>query len=243
PGGGGAGAGGTGAGFAGAGGTRVGDPGVGGAGAGGDASGGIGAGGTVQRQMFFVPPPPSSLLPLDSVLRQVFSLPSSTGLPPSLLSPPPHQSQPQLRPGSPLPAPSPYAEQTDSFIERQEPESRRASPVCAVCTGRRIPCPPPPIPGTNIMALRPSSVPLRAPLPPPPTSSLPAVPGLESDLGHAASPTVPRLLATVVTDPSFESIAASTLVAEPVEFATAYRLDYATSLVAESEYDCPPSVR
>ncbi|CAI7888203.1 unnamed protein product [Closterium sp. NIES-54] len=59
---------------------------------------------------------------------------------------------------------------------------------------------------------------------------------------RAASPTVSRLLANVVTDPSFESTAASALVAELVEFATACRLDYATALVAESESAGPPSV-
>ncbi|CAI7820168.1 unnamed protein product [Closterium sp. NIES-54] len=92
------------------------------------------------------------------------------------------------------------------------------------------------------MALRPSSLPLRLPLPSPPTSSLPNVPDAESDLARAASPTVPRLLATFFTDPLFEFAAASTLVADLVEFAAACRLDYATSLVAESESDCPPSV-
>ncbi|CAI7885290.1 unnamed protein product [Closterium sp. NIES-53] len=60
---------------------------------------------------------------------------------------------------------------------------------------------------------------------------------------RAASATVTRLLATVVTDPSFESTTASALVAELVDdFAAACRLDYATSIVAESESDCPPSV-
>ncbi|CAI7898165.1 unnamed protein product [Closterium sp. NIES-53] len=54
------------------------------------------------------------------------------------------------------------------------------------------------------MALRPSSVPLRVPLPPPPESSLPAVPDPESDRARAASPTISCLLVTVVTDPSFE---------------------------------------
>ncbi|CAI7766673.1 unnamed protein product [Closterium sp. NIES-54] len=192
----------------------------------------------------FVTPPPSSLPSPDSVLRQVLSLPSSTGLPPSLLSPPPCQTQLQLQPDSPVPAPSPYAEQTCFFTERREPESRPSSPVCAVCTGRRVPRPcTPPIPGTHIMALRPSSVPLRISLPPPPVSSLPNVPDPESDLPRAASPTVPRLLTTVVTDPFFESAAASALVAELVDFAAACRLDYATSLVAESESDCPPSVK
>ncbi|CAI7930908.1 unnamed protein product [Closterium sp. NIES-54] len=51
-----------------------------------------------------------------------------------------------------------------------------------------------------------------------------------------------RLLATVVTDPSFESIAATALVVELVYIAAACRLDYATSLVAESESDCLPDV-
>ncbi|CAI7739946.1 unnamed protein product, partial [Closterium sp. NIES-54] len=137
-----------------------------------------------------------------------------------------------------LPTPSPYAEQTDSFTE-----SRPALPICAVRTGHRIPCQcPPPVPSTHVMELRPSSVPLRIPLPPPPESSLPTVPNPESDLARAASPTLSRLLAIVVTDPSFESTAASALVAELVDFAAACRLDYATSLVAESESVCPLSV-
>ncbi|CAI7833674.1 unnamed protein product [Closterium sp. NIES-54] len=92
------------------------------------------------------------------------------------------------------------------------------------------------------MALRPSSVPLHVPLPAPAGSSIPAVPDLESDRARAANPTVPCLLATVVTDPSFESTAAFALVVELVDFAAAYRLDYATTLVAESEFASPPSV-
>ncbi|CAI7736895.1 unnamed protein product [Closterium sp. NIES-54] len=71
------------------------------------------------------------------------------------------------------------------------------------------------------MALRPFSVPLRVPLPPPPESSLPAVPDPESDRARAAIPTVSRLLTTAVTVPSFESTAASSLVAELVDFAAA----------------------
>ncbi|CAI7795172.1 unnamed protein product, partial [Closterium sp. NIES-54] len=117
------------------------------------------------------------------------------------------------------------------------------SVVSAVCTGRRVPRPrPPPVPGTHTMALRPSSVPLRVPLPPPPKSSLPAAPNPESNLARAASLTISRLLASVVTDPSFESTAAPALVAELVHFAAACRLDYATALVAESESANPPSV-
>ncbi|CAI7919751.1 unnamed protein product [Closterium sp. NIES-54] len=65
-----------------------------------------------------------------------------------------------------------------------------------------------------------------------------------SDSLRAASPTVTRFLATAVTNPLFESSAASALVAELVDFAAACRLDYATSLVAESASVsvCPPSV-
>ncbi|CAI7746449.1 unnamed protein product [Closterium sp. NIES-53] len=93
------------------------------------------------------------------------------------------------------------------------------------------------------MALRHSSAPLRVPLPPPPESSLPAVPDPESDLVRAATPTVSRLLATVVTDHSFESTAAFALVAELLDFAAACRLDYTTALVAESESASPPSIK
>ncbi|CAI7749245.1 unnamed protein product, partial [Closterium sp. NIES-54] len=51
-----------------------------------------------------------------------------------------------------------------------------------------------------------------------------------------------RLLATVVTDPSFGSTAASALVTELVDFAAHCRLNFATILVAESASVCPPSV-
>ncbi|CAI7865552.1 unnamed protein product [Closterium sp. NIES-53] len=94
------------------------------------------------------------------------------------------------------------------------------------------------------MTLHPSTAPQRVPLPSPSASSLPALADPESDSLRATSTTVTRLLATVVTDPSFESTAASTLVAELVDFAAHCRLDYAASLVAESESAsvCPPSV-
>ncbi|CAI7738078.1 unnamed protein product, partial [Closterium sp. NIES-53] len=92
------------------------------------------------------------------------------------------------------------------------------------------------------MSLRPSTAPLRAPLPSPRVSPLPALADPESDSLRATSPTFTRLLATVLTDPSFESTAASALVAELVDFAARCRLDYAASLVAESESVCPPSV-
>ncbi|CAI7901199.1 unnamed protein product [Closterium sp. NIES-54] len=144
------------------------------------------------------------------------------------------------QPASLLPAPSHYSEQSGSHTERREPASR---PVSLVHTAHRIPRSHPPlVPGTHAMALRPSSVPLGVSLPPLPESSVPAVLDPKSDLVRAASPTVSRLLATVVTDPSFESTAAPSLVAELVDFAAACRLDYATALVAESESASPPSV-
>ncbi|CAI7861114.1 unnamed protein product [Closterium sp. NIES-54] len=92
------------------------------------------------------------------------------------------------------------------------------------------------------MALRPSTAPLRVPLPSPPASSLPVLADPASDSLRAVSPTVARLLAAVVTDPSLESTAASALVTKFVDFAARCCLDDAASLVAESESDCPPSV-
>ncbi|CAI7836136.1 unnamed protein product [Closterium sp. NIES-53] len=147
------GAGGTGAG--GAGGTGAGDSRARGAGVGGAGAGGTGAGGTMQRRPLFVSPQPLSLPPLDSVLRQVLSLPSLTSLTHPLLCPPPDQLQPQLQPDSPLPAPSPYAKQTDSPSERREPASRHVLPVRAVRTGRHFPCTRPPLlPGSRRSRIR-----------------------------------------------------------------------------------------
>ncbi|CAI7843728.1 unnamed protein product [Closterium sp. NIES-54] len=156
---------------------------VGAGGAGATGAGGAGAVGTALCRPFFYPQPQSSLTPPDSVLRQVLSLPSSTGLPLPLLCPPIDQSQPQLLPGSPLPAPAPHTE-------------------CLVLLE-------------------------------PPASSLPHVLDPESDLALAASPTVIRLLATVVTDPEFQSTAAFALVTELIKFAARSRLDYIASLLTE----------
>ncbi|CAI7914780.1 unnamed protein product [Closterium sp. NIES-53] len=227
-----AGAGGAGAGVAGVGVVGVGGPGTGGAGVAGAGAvdlGAGGAGGTVRPRPYFVP-----------LLQQVLGVPSSTGLPPPFLCPPPDQSQPPLQPASPLRVPSPYTEQSGGLTELREPASRAVLPVP---TARRTPrSRPPPVPGTHTMALRPSSVPLRVPLPAPPESSLPKVPEPQSNRARAASPTVAHLLATAVTDPSFESTAASALVAELLDFAAACRLDYASALVAESVPASPPSV-
>ncbi|CAI7797876.1 unnamed protein product [Closterium sp. NIES-53] len=150
-------------------------------------------------------------------------------------------SQPPVHLASPLPAPSPYPEQPGGLTEHREPASRPTSPVR---TARRVPSSrPPPFPGTHAMTLRPSSVPLRVPLPPPPDSSLSTVLDPESDHARATSPTVSRLLATAVTDPSFESASACALIAELLDFAAACRPDYATALVAKSESASPRSVR
>ncbi|CAI7932266.1 unnamed protein product [Closterium sp. NIES-54] len=182
--------------------------GAGAAGAGAFDPGAGGAGGTVWPRPYFVP-----------LLQQVLGVPSSTGLPPPFLCPPPDLSQPPLQPASPLPTPSPYTEQSGGLTERREPESR---PVLHVRTAHRAPRSRPPlVPGTHAMALCPSSVPLRVPLPAPPESSLPEVPAPESDHARTASPTVSRLLATAVTDPSFESAVASALVAELLDFVAA----------------------
>ncbi|CAI7728526.1 unnamed protein product, partial [Closterium sp. NIES-53] len=148
-----------------------------------------------------------------------------------------------LQPVSPLPAPSPYAGPIGGLAERREPASRPTSPVRTTRPSRRARRPrPPAVPGTHQMTPRPSTAPLRVPMPSPPESSLPVLADPASDSLRAASPTVARLLSTVVTDPSFESTAVSALVAELVDFAARCRLDYAASLVAESASVCPPSV-
>ncbi|CAI5959594.1 unnamed protein product [Closterium sp. NIES-65] len=209
--------------------------------AGGPAAGGVGGAGAVAEGAGAVPAesgaatrPRPYFVPL---LQQVL------GLSPSVECPQPVQSQSLLEPSSPLPAPSPYTGPTGGLAERREPASRPASPVCATrASGRGSRQRPPPVPGTHRMSLRPSTAPLRAPLPSPPESSLPALADPESDSLRAASPTVTRLLATVVTGPSFESTAASAPVAELVDFAARCRLDYAAGLVAESASVCPPSV-
>ncbi|CAI7753781.1 unnamed protein product, partial [Closterium sp. NIES-53] len=204
---------------------------AGGAGAarGAGGAGGAGAtraGGTAQPRLFFAPPSPSSQPPPDSALRQVLGLPSSTGLP--------------LQSGSPLPAPSPYTEQPGGLAERREPASHPVSPISS---GRRVPRQSQPaVSVPPLVVRRPSSPSPRVPLPPPPASSLPVVADPASDWFCAEHSTVTRLLATVATDPSFESAAASALVTELAAFAAHCGLDYAASLVAESASVCPPSI-
>ncbi|CAI7735017.1 unnamed protein product, partial [Closterium sp. NIES-53] len=176
------------------------------------------------------------------LLEKVLGLLPSTGPAPSLEYSQPVQSESHLLPASPLLAPSPYTGPTGGLTERREPESRPASPVRVARAGHRGSCQRPPlVPGTHQMALRPSTAPQRVPLPSPPESSLPTLADPESDSLRAASPTVTRPQATVATDPSFDSTAASALVAELVYFGAHCRLDYAASLVAESaseEFQC-----
>ncbi|CAI7819116.1 unnamed protein product [Closterium sp. NIES-54] len=224
------------AGGAGGAGVAGGDAGTGDPGAEGTDSVSAVSGGAARPRPYYVP-----------LLQQVLGSPLSPGPPPHFLSPPPVQSQSQLQPASPLPGPSPYSGPTRGLTERREPESclvspesRSASPVRTVRAGRVSRPRPPPVPGTHSITLRPSTAPQRVPLP----SSLPAGPNPASDSLRAASPAVTRFLATAVTDPLFESTAASALVTELVDFAAACRLHYASSLVAESASAsvCPPSI-
>ncbi|CAI7734928.1 unnamed protein product [Closterium sp. NIES-53] len=182
------------AGGAGDGGAEAGGAGGGGTGAGGaGAAGAGGAGGTVRPRPYFVP-----------LLQQILGVPSSTSLTPPLLCPLPDQSPPLLS-ASPLPAPSPYTEQSGGLTERREPASRLVLPVR---TAGRVPRSRPPlVPGTHDMSLRPSSVPLRVPLPAPPESSLPEVPRFASLLlapeGDPDAPHIPtpRSYAKAITSP------------------------------------------
>ncbi|CAI7784552.1 unnamed protein product [Closterium sp. NIES-53] len=170
-----------------AGGTGAGGAGVGGTSAGGAGVGGAGVGGA------------RAVDPGGTVWPRPYFVP--------LLQ----QSQPLLQMASPLPARSPYTELSGGLTERRGPASR---PVLPVHTARRVPrSRPPPVPVMHAMTFRPSSVPLRVPLPAPPESSL------------------------------AESANASALVAELLDFAAACRLDFATALVAESESASPRSVR
>ncbi|CAI5956031.1 unnamed protein product [Closterium sp. NIES-65] len=217
------------------------DPGVGATTGAADPGAGVPAdsGVAARSQPYFVP-----------LLQQVLGQLPPPCPPPSLACPPSVHLKSQLHSASSLTGPAPYTGPTGGLTERREPESCPASPESrpespvhtALSSSRVQPQRLPAVPGTHRMALRPSTTPQRVPLPSPPASSLLALADPGSDSLRAASPTITRLLATVVTDPSFESAAASALVAELVDFAARCRLDYAACLVAESESVCPPSV-
>ncbi|CAI7900370.1 unnamed protein product [Closterium sp. NIES-54] len=154
-------------------------------------------------------------------------------------------------PASPLLGPTPYPGLTRGLTERREPESRpvspesrSASPVRPVRAGRVSRTRPPTVPSTHSMTQGPFAALQRVPLSFPPASSLPVGLDSASDSLRAACPAVTRFLAIAVIDPLFASTGASAFVTELVAFAGACRLDYATSLVAESVSAsvCPPSV-
>ncbi|CAI7736111.1 unnamed protein product [Closterium sp. NIES-53] len=193
-------AGGAGAGVAGAGGSCAGGAGAGVAGAGGAGVGGTGPSGAGAAGAGAVDPGARGAG--GNVRLRPYFVP--------LLQ----------QPASPMPAPSPYTEQSGGLTQRCEPASRPVSPFR---TAHRVPrSRPPPVPGTHAMALRPSIVPLRVPLPAPPSH---------------------LFLRSLTVNPSCESAAVSALVTELLEFVDACCLDYATALVAESASFSPPSVR
>ncbi|CAI7861218.1 unnamed protein product, partial [Closterium sp. NIES-53] len=90
------------------------------------------------------------------------------------------------------------------------------------------------------MTLRPSTAPQRVPLPSPPASSLPAGPNPASDSLRAASPAVMRFLATAITDPLFESTAASVCVVLQ-RFGFTYSSPQSTPLPTGHSLSAPPS--
>ncbi|CAI7879468.1 unnamed protein product [Closterium sp. NIES-53] len=180
--------------------TEAGDPGTGGAGSGGAAAGGAGPGGAGAEG--------SGAVGGAGAARGAGAAGAgSTAQPRLFFAPPSPSSQP--------PSDSVLRQVLRGLTERREPASRPVSPARSDCSGCRVPCScQPAVPGTHLVVRHPSSPPQIVPLPSPPASSLPTVPEPESDRAGAAHPTITRLLATVVTDPSFESTAASALVAE-----------------------------
>ncbi|CAI7874127.1 unnamed protein product [Closterium sp. NIES-53] len=101
----------------------------------------------------------------------------------------------------------------DAMVTTTTPGGQRVSICTCTRTGHHLAT----FLGTHTMALRPSSVPLRVPLPAPPESSLPEVPD-------------PDLLLLLL------------LLLSYLTFAAACCLDYASALVAESVPASPPSV-
>ncbi|CAI7731427.1 unnamed protein product [Closterium sp. NIES-54] len=133
---------------------------------------------------------------------------------------------PSLGPAPPLECPQPVQSQSQLQPVSPLPAPSPYTGPTGDLAERRAPASRPASPARPACTSRRTSHPR-----PPPSDSL-----------RAASPTVARFLATVVTDPSLASTVASALVAELVDFAACCRLDYAASLVAESASVCPPSV-
>ncbi|CAI7730792.1 unnamed protein product [Closterium sp. NIES-53] len=218
---GGAGVGGTGAGGAGAGGDGVGGTGGGGAGGGGAGAGGNGAEGAGAGGAGAVDPGAGGAGAGGAggtgtggtVLPRPYFVPPLQhvlGVPSSTSLTPPLLCPPRDQSQPPLQPTSPLPAPSP-YIKQFGDLTERREPasrlVSPVRTARRIPrSRPPPVPGTHTMALP-----------------------------RAASPTDARLLATAVTDPSFESAAAFALVDELLDFAVACRLDYASAL---EDFEC-----
>ncbi|CAI7802663.1 unnamed protein product [Closterium sp. NIES-54] len=214
------------AGGAGVGGSGVVGAGVGGADAGGVGAGGAGAvdpGGTVRPRCYFV-----------HLLQQVLGVPSSTGLPPPLLCPPPDQSQQPLQLLL-LTLSSPAVLQ--SVVSLRLVLSRLFAllvpfliRVLLLSSARTLWHFVLPLFHCVFLCLLLLSPLFLRSL----TLSLTAL-VLPVPLSLVSSPLL-SLTATV------ESAAASALVAELLDFAAACRLDYATALKAESASASPPSV-
>ncbi|CAI7813043.1 unnamed protein product [Closterium sp. NIES-53] len=204
--------------------TVVGDPtepgaaGAGGAGAGVAGVGGPGAGGTGAAGAGAVDLGPGGAGGTERPRPYFVPLLQQVfGVPFSTGLPPPFLCPPPDQSQPPLQPASPLPVPSP-YTEQCGGLTERREPasrlVSPVCTARRAPrSRPPRVPGTHTMALP-----------------------------RAASPTVARLLATAVTDPSLESSAASALVAELLDFAAACHLDYDSALVVESVPASPPSV-
>ncbi|CAI7732173.1 unnamed protein product [Closterium sp. NIES-53] len=210
-------------GAAGAGGARAGVAGVGGSGVGGARDAGAGVGGTSAGGAGVVGAgtvDPGAGGAGGTVRPHPYFVPllqQVLGVPSSTGLPPPFMCPPPNQSQPPLqpafPLPVP-SPYTEQSGGLTECREPASRPVSPVHTARRAPrSRPPPVPGTHTMALP-----------------------------RAASPTIAHLLATAVTDMSFESAATSALVAELLYFAAACRLDYASALVAESvlpeDFEC-----
>ncbi|CAI7883121.1 unnamed protein product, partial [Closterium sp. NIES-54] len=196
----------------GVGGAGAGGAGVGGPGAGGAGVGGLGVGGAGAGGA-------GAVNPGGAVRPRPYFVPllqQVLGTPPSAALTPPVLCPPPNQSQPPLQPASPLPAPSPYTEQSDGLTERRELASCLVlpvCTARRVPHSRPPLaPSTHAMTL------------------------------CSSAPTISRLLATVVTDPSLESAAASALVAELLDFAVACRLDYATSLVAEYASASPPSV-
>ncbi|CAI7806146.1 unnamed protein product [Closterium sp. NIES-54] len=236
---GGAGAGGAGAGGTGAGGARAGGAGVGGTGAGGAGAGGAGAGypgGTLRPRPYFIP-----------LLQRVLGVPSSTSLTPPLLCPPPDQSQLLLQPASPLPALLLLTLSSPAVLQSVVSLRFLLSCLFALLVAFLV----------RVLVLSLAHTLWHFVLPLfryvflylLPLSPL-FLPFLTLSLTALVLPVPLSLVSSPLQslNPSFDTAAASALVAELLDFATTCRLDYTTALVTDvledkqEDFECLASV-